>query len=242
MKIRFLGTSYGAPSRDRYQQSILIEDCGGFAYIFDAGAPVLDVLIRSGYSPSRIRAVFISHLHGDHINGLNDMLNLSAYYNMAFTVYMPEQRGIDTFLSYYSMMTMGNMNPNVRFDLIREGEFFTGGISVSAEKTAHTEGSGAVSYAFSVSEGKTRLCITGDLHPTLKDFPRASRGAWTVAECAHFTPEALVDKAVSEGVLRLFAVHVMPEGRYAELERLKKLSPIPLITPSDNDEYTITEE
>lgn len=34
MKIKFLGTSFGAPSKGRHQQSILIEDKVGNAYLF----------------------------------------------------------------------------------------------------------------------------------------------------------------------------------------------------------------
>ena len=49
MKIKFLGTSYGAPSKDRHQQSFLIEENEDL-YIFDTGAPVLDILIKCGYN------------------------------------------------------------------------------------------------------------------------------------------------------------------------------------------------
>ncbi len=46
MKIKFLGTSYGAPSIGRRQQSILIETDDKNAYLIDTGAPVTDVLVN----------------------------------------------------------------------------------------------------------------------------------------------------------------------------------------------------
>jgi len=46
MKIKFLGTSFGAPSKGRHQQSILLETDSGNSYLFDAGAPVLDVILK----------------------------------------------------------------------------------------------------------------------------------------------------------------------------------------------------
>ena len=49
MKIRFLGTSFGAPAVGRHQQSILLETESGNAYLVDAGAPVLDILVNTGY-------------------------------------------------------------------------------------------------------------------------------------------------------------------------------------------------
>ena len=78
MKIRFLGTSYGAPAPGRHQQNLLLETESGRDYLVDAGAPVLDILAGEGYDFSRLKAIFITHLHGDHMNGLADILNLAA--------------------------------------------------------------------------------------------------------------------------------------------------------------------
>ena len=82
MKIRFLGTSFGAPSAGRHQQSILLETADGSGYLVDAGAPVLDILVNTGYDLTKLKAVFITHLHGDHMNGLHDIINLAAYYGI----------------------------------------------------------------------------------------------------------------------------------------------------------------
>ena len=45
MKITFLGTSHGVPAADRYCSSAMIE-VNGSVYLIDAGAPVIDLLIR----------------------------------------------------------------------------------------------------------------------------------------------------------------------------------------------------
>ena len=47
----------------------LIETAKG-GYIIDAGAPVMDCLLRRGFEPEKLKAVFITHMHGDHVNGL----------------------------------------------------------------------------------------------------------------------------------------------------------------------------
>ena len=70
MKIHFLGTSYGAPTAERHCQSILIETTDDSAYLVDVGAPVIDILVKQGYDLAKIKGIFITHRHGDHMNGL----------------------------------------------------------------------------------------------------------------------------------------------------------------------------
>ncbi|MBQ4607246.1 MAG: MBL fold metallo-hydrolase, partial [Clostridia bacterium] len=71
----------------------LLEADSGEAYLVDAGAPVLDILVNAGYDLTKLKAVFITHLHGDHMNGLHDIINLAAYYNIRCTIWLSEQRG-----------------------------------------------------------------------------------------------------------------------------------------------------
>ena len=64
MKITLLGTSHGVPAADRYCSCTLIE-AGHAAYLIDAGAPAIDLLLRRGVDLTAIRALFTTHLHGD---------------------------------------------------------------------------------------------------------------------------------------------------------------------------------
>ena len=69
MKLTFLGTSCGVPQKDRYCSSCMIE-CGDGTYLIDAGAPVAELLRKYGKTPVDLNAVFITHMHGDHLDGL----------------------------------------------------------------------------------------------------------------------------------------------------------------------------
>jgi len=236
MKIRFLGTSFGAPQKERCQQSILLE-CGDDIYIFDAGAPVIDRLLAYGYNPNRIKAIFISHLHGDHMNGLHDILNLSEYFKIKSPIYLPEQRGID-FFTDSALLLHAKISPLLSFSLISEGEFYQDeNISVSAIPTAHMEKSERPSFAFWAKEGKKSVCITGDLHPTLKDFPKIAADQ-LITECAHFSPEALFECIADTGYKKAAVIHVMPSEKYDTLRAEKSLS-FDLVLPRDGDEYII---
>ena len=221
MKIVFLGTSYGAPSAGRHQQSILVETENSDAYIFDAGAPVTDVLVNIGYDFSRIKGVFISHLHGDHMNGINDLINLSEFLNARFTVYLPEKRGVEALTAYTEMQLDRPCCERVDFRQYQVGEVFDeNGCSVTAYPTAHMENSGRPSFGFMIEADRKKVYITGDLHPALKDIPAELDGLHTdliVTECAHFTPSELYGRLGRCNTDRVAFVHVMPPERYTEL-------------------------
>lgn len=239
MKLYYLGTSYGAPSPDRCQQSLLIEDSDGGLYLFDAGAPVLDRMVRMGLAPNRLRAVFISHLHGDHMNGLLDMLNLCDYFDIRCPVYISEQRGIDALTVYNDMQRGGTPSDRMPFVLYSAGTVYNGeALCVTAYPTAHMEAKGLPSYAFLAEIDGKRIFITGDLHPTMKDLPELLFDTPTdlvVIECAHFEAAALYDRLQPSKIGTLAVVHVMPPQRYQNLQALSDTVPFPVLFPADGD-------
>lgn len=239
MKLHYLGTSYGAPSPGRCQQSILIEDSAGGLYLFDAGAPVLDRMVNLGLAPNRLRAIFISHLHGDHMNGLHDIFNLCAYFDIRCPVYLTEQRGIDAFIAYNEMQCGGH--PADRMPLLLYG----GGVvyeqdtlRVTAYPSAHMEAQNRPSYGFFVEIDGKRIYITGDLHPSMKDLPELLFDTPTdliVTECAHFEAQALYTRLAACKTASLAVVHVMPPARYHDLQALSDTVPFSVLFPADGD-------
>ncbi len=69
MKIRFFGSGDAFGSGGRLQ-SCIMADTGRFGFLIDCGATALTGMKQSGFDSSRINAVIISHLHGDHFGGL----------------------------------------------------------------------------------------------------------------------------------------------------------------------------
>ena len=242
MKIKFLGTSFGAPSKDRHQQSILIE-ANEKAYIFDTGAPVLDILIKEDYDVSKIKAVFISHIHGDHLNGIFDMLNLCDYLNMNFTVYVSEQRVMELLNRYCELQNCGIKSGRVRFSVIEEGWFYSDSLlNVCAFKTAHMNNGEIASFGFLIDDGKARSCITGDLNASLDDLPEFLYSEHTdllVTECAHFSAESLFDKLKLCNSDAFAIIHVMPCDKYSQLKILSESSSLKVYFPNDNEEIDL---
>jgi len=74
MKIVLLGTSSAIPTLYRgLSSTALIRD--GDVFLFDCGEGTQVQLMRAGIRRSKIHSIFIGHLHGDHLYGINGLLS-----------------------------------------------------------------------------------------------------------------------------------------------------------------------
>lgn len=72
IRVTLLGTGSPAPSLDRFGPSILVE-AGDQTLVFDSGRGVLQRLAQVGIAAGDVDAIFLTHLHSDHIVGLPDL-------------------------------------------------------------------------------------------------------------------------------------------------------------------------
>ncbi|MFZ4628779.1 MAG: ribonuclease Z [Blastocatellia bacterium] len=74
MRIIPFGTSSGRPTLQRHVSSLAVVGEGEW-WLFDCGEAAQIQLMRAGLSAHKLEAIFITHLHGDHFNGLPGLLS-----------------------------------------------------------------------------------------------------------------------------------------------------------------------
>ena len=178
MKITFLGTSHGVPSAERFCSSTMIE-IGEAVYLIDGGAPTGDLLIRNGISYDRIKAVFTTHIHGDHTLGMLGMLSLSnwKFRTSSYVTYMATEEGIEAFKRIIEVTDSPLDESRLTMKLTTPGTFYDDGLlKVTAVPTRHMEAVGKPTYALILEAEGKRVVFTGDLHHgDAADFPQIAK-------------------------------------------------------------------
>ncbi len=241
MKITFLGTSHGAPAADRYCSSAMIET-GGKTYLIDAGGPVIDLLLRKGVDLDTVKAVFTTHLHGDHIFGVIQMASLFNWYFRTADAdfYLTEQAGIEAIEKVIATVD-GPLCDRVRMKLMTEGNVYDdGNIRVTSFPTKHLEGAGRPAYSYLIEAEGKKVLFSGDLSQQLGkgDFPAyALRNEvdLMVCEMAHFGVEHVAAYLEKCRAKQLLFSHVFPLHKLDEINALNGKYGYPIRTVDDGD-------
>ncbi|SEM83872.1 ribonuclease Z [Paenibacillus sp. OV219] len=100
MKLTFLGTSAGRPTKSRNVTSIALslpEPFCGF-WLFDTGEGTQHRLLASGLKLNKLERIFITHLHGDHLYGLPGLLSSRSYFEGAGPLQVYGPKGLKAYL------------------------------------------------------------------------------------------------------------------------------------------------
>ncbi len=188
MKITVLGSSHGVPEPNRKCTSFMLE-IGENVYFVDMGTNPVDALRKRGMEIDRVKGVFVTHMHGDHTNGLVPFTDLITWYfktpDPLICLPMPEAAKV---LQDWMDVTLNGNQQKLRYREVTPGVIFDDGIlKVTAIATQHCK----KSFAYLVeAEGKTVL-FTGDLKHPAVDFPAPAMEReldLVICEGAHFSP------------------------------------------------------
>lgn len=99
MELLFLGTSSGTPTRSRNVSGLALrEDAGKGWYLIDCGEGTQHQVLRTPLSLSALRAIFITHVHGDHCFGLPGLLASAALQGRKAPLEIIAPEGVESWL------------------------------------------------------------------------------------------------------------------------------------------------
>lgn len=99
-RVTILGAASAKPSATRHQTSQLVNHAEQY-FLVDAGEGVQSRMMRAGVNPMRLAAVFISHLHGDHVFGLFPMISSLGLMGRKVPLHIYAPRPFDEILEYH---------------------------------------------------------------------------------------------------------------------------------------------
>jgi len=215
MKLITLGTGHGSPTLTRDCSSSILEVNGEY-YLFDAGAPVNALMIRKSLSFEKLRAVFVSHSHEDHIGGLPGLIKSLARRQdegPQTRIFLPEEQTVEAVTAFVAATHRMWNEKLLALSVVADGVVYQDeNIRVIAYRTRHfdNENKDFPSFAFAVEAGGEKIVFTGDVSRHLRDFPVAAfdREAVCVMECQHYRPEIAGEVLRKLPVKRFIGVHI----------------------------------
>lgn len=241
MRIVFFGTSHGVPEPHKKCSSTMIE-VGSCRYLIDMGTQAIEELITRNIPPESVKGIFITHMHGDHTNGLLSFLDLSSWYykNICPHIFLPDP--IENTVSAIAAWLKCNSVTlkDFPFTAVKEGLLYEdAAIRVTAYRTRHNQ----MSHAFLIEAEGKRILFTGDLGGPSIDFPVCVLQKpldLAVCECAHFTDLSYLPLFQDcKNLKKVCFNHYSFRCMTSIPEMQKALSPIPVLYSTDGMEIEV---
>ena len=232
LKVTLLGTGGPEPAVDRFGPGTLVE-AGSEKLLFDAGRGVTQRLWQVGTRLGEVNALFLTHLHSDHVVGIPDFW-LTGWLRTRFgrrstplEVWGP--RGSETMMSALrkaydpdiQQRSEGSALPAegvavVARDIVEGVVFERNGVKVTAFNVDH----GVVSMpalGFRIDYAGRSVVISGDTRFS-ENLIRFASGADVVI---HEVMAASLEAQATEAMRRILSSHTSPEEAGRVFDRVK---------------------
>ena len=161
MRLTFLGTSAGMPTTERNVTALTlaIDDSRSW-YLVDCGEGTQHRLLYCRYTLSHLKAIFITHVHGDHTFGLPGLLTSASMQGRTTPLMICGPEGVESFVRHALICADVNELP---FELIFSRSDLSGfayqdsDVSVTSHPLSHRVPSFA--YRFSENTVSNRLDV-----------------------------------------------------------------------------------
>ena len=243
MKIVFFGASHGVPEPNRRCSCTMIE-IGEARYFIDMGTQATEQLMTRGIPMDAVKTVFVSHMHGDHTDGLISFIDLC---NWKFTAthpvfYLPaDTERIKAAIGEW-LACNGNKMREFEFHQVQEGALYDDGVlKVTAYRTLHT----AESYCYLIEAEGKRVFFSGDMchRGPQNDFPTCIFEKpldLAICEAAHFCATEYLPLFKGQHHLKKLCFNHYSDRFLSSVLEMKELLPeFPVLRAFDGLEITV---
>lgn len=124
MNVFLLGTGGAIPTLRRSLPAVALQRKGDI-FLFDCGEGTQVQIVRAALSPGRLFAIFLTHLHGDHVTGLPGLLMTIMHQSREKPLLIFGPRGTKEYVNLFRKCL--GFNPQYELDIreIGEGKFFS---------------------------------------------------------------------------------------------------------------------
>lgn len=243
MKIVFFGASHGVPEPNRRCSCAMIE-VGEARYFIDMGTQANEQIITRGIPMDSIKTIFVTHMHGDHTDGLISFIDLCNWYFKATqpVFYLPaDTEQVRSAIAGW-LACNGSVMRDFEFHKVGEGVLYDDGIiRVTAYRTLHI----AESYCYLVEAEGKRVFFSGDMchRGPQNDFPTQIFEApvdLAICEAAHFHATEYLPMFKGQTNLKKVCINHYSDKHLASVLELKaELPEIPVIRAFDGLEIVV---
>ncbi len=152
MKITFLGTSAGAPTKNRYVTALALQlENSRDWMLFDCGEGTQYRLMQTPLSPFDLSKIFITHLHGDHVYGLFGLLASRGLSRASSSLQIYGPKGILEMLESVLRLSQLSLPFELEVTEIHEGDIYRfENFTVETVKMSHS----ITTFGFVVTEAQ----------------------------------------------------------------------------------------
>ena len=115
--LKILGTASAMPISDRNPSAQMLQ-VHGRLFLLDCAEGTQRQMRRARLSFVRVEAIFISHIHGDHIFGLFGLLNSMAMYGRSADLYIYGPSAVGSIVKFYESFFGAGDNFNIIFKAV----------------------------------------------------------------------------------------------------------------------------
>jgi len=140
MRLMFLGTGAGRPSRARNVTSaaLIMPERANTFWLFDVGEGTQHRLLETGLRLNKLERIFVTHLHGDHLYGLPGLLSSRSYFEGAGPLQLFGPKGIRAYLDCVFHTSGSHLEYEIEIHEIESGRIYDDGtVSVDAAELEH---------------------------------------------------------------------------------------------------------